>query len=255
MNKPYSVFLVDDETKSCDILTALLNKNFNHLHIAGKAHSVDEAYPAILKAKPDLVFLDVEMPYGNGFDLLQKFNGKIDFQVIFVTAYDQYAIKAIRFSALDYLLKPVNEDELIIAVNKYIALTSANYQTESLTLLLAQLQKPEHLKRIAIPSSKGLIMLNLSDIIYLQAEGSYTKIHTSVSNNNTITIPHTLKEYEDMLDDSGFFRVHHSALINLQHVSSYIKGRGGQVVMSNNDVIEVAQRKREELIQLLLKMS
>ena len=189
------------------------------------------------------------MPYGNGFDLLQKFK-EINFEVVFITAYDQYAMKAIRFAALDYLLKPVDEKELAEAVQKATVQLQHKNQQQLVELLLKNMEQNKTMNRIALPTLNGLRIIDFDSIVYLSADGNYTNFH--LLDKETITICRTLKEYEDLLDSNTFFRSHHSYLINLKHVKEYRKGRGGFLIMKTGNQIDVSQRKRDELLEKLM---
>src|SRR5689334_1194007 len=240
--------IVDDEPKNVKILKALLNEYCPEVKIIGEASSADEAETVINERKPDLVFLDVEMPYGNAFDLLDKLK-PVDFEIIFVTAFDDYTLKAFRYSALDYLLKPVNIDELKVAVDK--ASSQKNLKNINLQLnnLLFNLHKnSDSPARIAITSQDGFSFVSINEIIRCEAKGNYTYIFTS--NNHRHISSRNIKAYEDMLPSSIFFRIHHSHIINLGFVKRYHKGRGGTVEMEDGTMIEVATRRKNEFLAL-----
>ena len=241
--------IVDDEEKGRLTLKNVIDKHCSIVQIIDLCNSVDTAIQSIEKLEPDLVFLDIEMPFQNGFALLEKFN-KPNFDVIFITAYDHYAIKAIRYSALDYLLKPVDTDELKEAVAK-IELKKKNTlpQMPDFELLLSNLKLKGNSAKIAVPTFDGLQMLNSTEIIKCTANESYTEI--VLSGGKKIMVSRILKEYEDLLSDFNFFRVHNSCLINLAHVNKYIKGDGGYVVMSDGESVEVSRRKKNELLNKL----
>ncbi len=244
-----NAIIVDDESKSRATLNSLLEKHCKQIKVLSLADSVDNALLAIEKYEPDLVFLDIEMPFGNGFTLLEKIKNP-PFEIIFVTAYDHYAIKAIKFSALDYLLKPIDVDDLISAINKIEnKQKSASKSNESIELLISNLKLKGKSAKIAIPTFEGLQMLKAEDIIKCTAQESYTQI-TLVDGSKHL-VSRILKEYEDLLSDYNFFRVHHSCLINLSHVVKYIKGDGGYVVMSDGESVEVSRRKKNELLATL----
>lgn len=243
--------IVDDEKKSRVILARLIETYCSTIKIMELCDSVDAAIKAIKKFDPDLVFLDIEMPFENGFALLEKIK-PTTFQVIFITAYDHYAIKAIKYSALDYLLKPVDSDELIVAVDKMEALINTKpIQFPDFEVLLSNLKKGGRAK-IAVPTFDGLRMIYVEEIIRCIADESYTEI--ILSNGDKVTVSRILKDYEDLLADLNFFRVHNSCLINLAHVSKYVKGDGGNVIMTNGESVEVARRKKNELLHRLTKV-
>lgn len=241
--------IVDDEAKSRATLKALVERHCPNVSIVAMAASVVEALAEIEKHQPGVVFLDIEMPFSSGFTLLEEIKNP-GFEIIFTTAYDQYAIKAIKFSALDYLLKPIDIDELIKAVNK---IEPGNEKKESrqpdFELLLSNLKLKGNSAKIAVPTFDGLQMLDAKDIIKCTADESYT--HITLFNGAKLTVSRILKEYEDLLSDLNFFRVHNSCLINLAHVVKYVKGEGGQVVMSDGETVEVSRRKKNELLSRL----
>ncbi|MBC7864879.1 MAG: response regulator transcription factor [Bacteroidia bacterium] len=241
--------IVDDEAKSRTTLSALLTRHCTNVTVVQMADSVETALIAIEKNKPDVVFLDIEMPFASGFTLLEKIKNP-DFGIIFCTAYDAYAIKAIKFSALDYLLKPVDVDELIAAVNKIEEKQkSTKRQTPDFELLLSNLKQKNNAGKIAVPTFDGLQMISVAEIIKCTASESYTQI--SLQNGTKIMVSRILKEYDDLLSEMNFFRVHNSCLINLAHVSKYVKGDGGYVVMTDGESVEVSRRKKAELLERL----
>ena len=189
------------------------------------------------------------MPHLSGFDLLQQI-APISFEVIFVTAHDHYAIKAIRFSALDYLLKPVDVDDLMQAVRKVqerLQQKRSNYQYQS---VVHNMQfKPGRIERLAVPSFEGIDFFSLNDIIYCQADGNYTTLH--LINHEKKLISKNLKDFESLLKESNFCRVHHSSLINMRHVQKYIKGEGGYIILTDNHHVDISRRKKEEFISML----
>ncbi len=241
--------IVDDEEKGRLTLKNLISKNCPGIELADLCDSVETATESILKHEPDLVFLDIEMPFQNGFSLLEKFK-KPEFDVIFTTAYDHYAIKAIKYSAMDYLLKPIDTDELKSAVSK-IEQKNKNVipQLPDFELLLSNLKLKGNSAKIAVPTFEGLQMINSTEIIKCTANESYTEI--VLSNGKKIMVSRILKEYEDLLSDFNFFRVHNSCLINLSHVNKYVKGDGGYVVMSDGESVEVSRRKKNDLLNKL----
>lgn len=241
--------IVDDELGARESLSKLIEKNCKNIEIIAKADSMKTALEAINSLQPDLVFLDIEMPKGNAFDLLEQFK-EINFDIIFTTAYDHYAIKAIKFSALDYILKPIDVEELVAAVSKY-----ENKKKEKGTLntqfktLLSNVKPNTKLKKVGIPDGDGLIFVNLSDIIRCDSDGNYT--YFILINGKKIVASRTLGEYETMFSDENFFRVHRSHLINLEHVKKYIKGEGGYVIMSDNSQVEVSRRNKADFLEKL----
>ena len=242
-----SALIVDDEKMNRDCLKKLLSEYCPSVKVMGEAASVDEALLFLTKQHPQLVFLDVEMPNGSGFDLLRQI-GEIDFKIIFVTAHSHYAIKAIRFSAVDYLLKPVDTDDLIDAVKKASEETHVNHQAQYKGLL--NNLNNTGTQKLAIPIKDGFVFLAPEDIIRLQADGTYTHIFT---NGEKYTGTKNIKEYEQLLADKNFFRSHNSHLINLKHVKKFSRVDGYFVQMSDSSVAEISRRKKEEFIEMMSK--
>ena len=244
--------LIDDESKARENLRILLQKYCkSDIELIGESENVENGYKDILTSKPDLVFLDIEMGKGTGFDLLGKFDN-YPFKVIFVTAYDQYAIKAIKFSALDYLLKPVMIKDLVEAVNK--AKTAVNYDKDGqFRALFDVIRKPnQKTNRIAIPVQDGYKLVPVDQIMFCQAQKEYTFIN--LVNGETICSSLNLGEYEDLLHDYDFFRVHHSYIINRQHIQRYIRGEGGEIIIKNDQHIPVSRRKKEDFLAWLTQI-
>ena len=237
--------IVDDEKKGRDSLQRLLEEYCSEVNVIGQADSVESAHQFILKNKPDLVFLDVEMPQGSGFELLKRFE-KINFKTIFVTAHQHYAIKAIKFSAVDYLLKPVDVDELLAAVHHANETNHHNHHLHYTGLL----ENMENSKagKIAIPVKDGVAFINPLDIIRFQADGTYTHIYTKT---DKYIATKNIKEYEDLLHELNFFRAHNSHLINLKHVKHFSRVDGYFAQMSDGSTVEVARRKKEQFLHLM----
>jgi two-component system LytT family response regulator len=244
-----NTILIDDEVTGLESLKLSIEKYCPDIAVKGAFKSPQLGLAGIRKIKPDLVFLDVQMPQMSGFDVLQQAS-PINFDVIFVSAYDQYAIKAIRFSALDYLLKPVDVDELIHAVRKAkdrVNKKSSIYQYQS---VLNNIQlKSGKIEKLAVPTADGIDFFETRDIIYCKADGSYTVI--MLKNNQRVFVCKNLIDFENLLIDSGFCRVHHSHLINLSHVQKYVKGEGGYVILTDNHHVDISRRKKEEFLALL----
>lgn len=239
--------LIDDDDSNLSALSEKLSRHCPQIDIIDRCDNAPDGMKTIESHKPDIVFLDIEMPVMNGFVMLQQLNYK-NFELIFVTAYDHYAIKAIRYSALDYLVKPVEIEELKSAVLKAEANRSNRSSNLQLDLLLEQLHKKE-LKRITIPTADGLQFINLEDIIYLQASNNYTNIYHCTKNK--LLVSRTLKDFEEILPAETFLRIHHSSIINKNYVEKYIRGDGGQVVMRNGNVLDVSKRKKSEFLQAI----
>ncbi|MBL0183487.1 MAG: response regulator transcription factor [Chitinophagaceae bacterium] len=243
-----TAIIIDDEAKGRLALRQKLNSYCPNVNILAEAVDGIEALAAIEKLHPQLIFLDIEMPKMNGFEMLNNIKEK-KFQIIFTTAYDQYAIKAIKYAAFDYLLKPVDIEELKTAVSR--ADNSENQQTKKQIELLQQnMEHPKkQLNKLAIPTLEGLLFFDINDIIHLEANSNYTFIH--FSGNPKITASKTLKEFEEILPESIFFRTHHSHLINLNYIKKYIKGDGGQIEMQDGTYIDVSRRKKEEFLKAI----
>jgi len=238
--------IVDDEPNNIDTLHQLLVKYCPQVTIAGTADSVTKAKEVITGIKPDLVFLDIEMPYGNAFELLNSLP-LIEFEIIFVTAFGNYAIEAIKFSALDYLLKPVNIKELQAGVQKAAERIQFKNISQKLANLFYNLNntKPS-LQKIALPTLDGLIFVNVKDLVWLEARGSYTCVY--LCTQQRIMVSRTLKEFEDVLPEDNFSRIHQSYVINHNFIRKYNRGRGGTIEMEDGTVIEVSMRKKDEFL-------
>lgn len=245
----FTAIIIDDETSSRNSLRQKLTNHCTEIEIIGECENGEAGIKMLTNKKPDIVFLDVEMPRMNGFTMLQQLPQK-NFEVIFITAYDHYAIKAIKFSALDYLVKPVAIEDLKTAIEKAAQKRKQSQGNERLELLLENLMTyNKELHRIAIPSMEGLQFVETGHIIYLEANSNYTCFY--LINNTKITVAKTLKDFEELLPTSIFMRIHHSYIINKNLVKKYIKGEGGQVVMCNDTVLDVARRKKEEFMRVM----
>jgi two-component system LytT family response regulator len=240
--------IVDDEPFCCEALDALLNRYCPQVKVVGICYSGREALQEIQEQQPQLLFLDIEMPQMNGFELLQKIPDP-EFDLIFTTSYDQYAIKAIRFSALDYLLKPIDRDELQAAVHK---VTGRNHPplARQLELLIHKMNLPaSQINKVALPTMEGLQMVPVDSIISCEADSNYTIV--ILKNKQKIVVSRTLKDIEEILEDYSFFRIHHSYLVNINEINKYVKGEGGYVVMSDASTIDVSRSKKEFLLKRL----
>jgi two-component system, LytTR family, response regulator len=243
--------LVDDEIGSLKVLERLLKECCAEVSIVGRADGVDTAFQLIQETKPDLLFLDIEMTQGNAFDLLNRLQ-PISLQVIFVTAFDNYAVRAFKFSAVDYLLKPVDMDDLRRAVDKVLAKSDHKDFSHQMKVLLQNVETLQaSQQKIGIPTLAGLQFVAIRDIIRFEAKGSYTTIF--LVEGEEVVATRNIREYEELLPAGTFCRIHNSHIINLQRMKKYYKGRGGYVVMEDDSSIEVATRRREEFLQRLLK--
>ncbi|MEM9076371.1 MAG: LytTR family DNA-binding domain-containing protein [Bacteroidota bacterium] len=244
-----SAIIVDDEQHCIDRLLKLLEEHSEVLHVIGTRGSVEEAQKFIESENPDIVFLDVHLNDKTGFDVLTQLK-EVNFEVVFTTAFDNYAIRAFKFSALDYLLKPLDPKDLKASIERTIAHNKLKTTSQRVETLLYNLCKNIHQdKRLAVPTLEGLIMIDIKNIVYLQSDANYTHIHILPSKK--ITAPKTLKYFEDVLDEHLFFRIHKSHLVNLSFINSYLKGKGGYVVLSDGTKLEVAVRRKEELLKKL----
>ena len=243
--------IVDDEIDSIRVLQRLLETACPNVEIVGKADGVETGLLMIQINRPDLVFLDIEMTQGNAFDLLNQLQ-PLNFRVIFVTAFDNYALRAFKYSAVDYLLKPVDMDDLRNAVERVSSELLEKSMVEKMQVLLENVSTLQlSRQKIAIPTINGLIFVAIEDIIRLEAKGSYTIIY--LANKEQVMATRNIKEYEDLLPEVIFCRVHNSHIINLQNIQKYNKGRGGYITMEDGSSIEVASRRREEFLRRLLK--
>jgi len=255
-----STIIVDDESKSCKFLNNLVHQYCPDLEVMGTANTVEEAIPLIGKHNPDLLFLDIQLNGRNGFDLLDVIKNN-EIQVIFTTAYEQYAAKAFRYSAQDYLLKPINIEELKDAVHKIKVLLEERKYENVLKNVANSFQNlntnQTTEKSIGLSTLSGFLFIKIKDILYCKAEGNYCEIFLC-SDNKTELVTKTLKEFEILLANHSFFRIHRSYLINLRHLRSYLRtqatdnfdGDGGSIIMNNNTKLPVSRDKRKHLLEL-----
>lgn len=240
--------IVDDEPYSCEALVTLLERYCPDVKVLDICYSAASALQSINEQKPQILFLDIEMPQMNGFELLEKLP-EIDFALIFTTSYDQYAIKAIRFSALDYLLKPIDWEELKKAVQKAVN-SMKHLLPQQIEVLLQKLNHPTiAVNKIAIPTMEGLQMIFVESIISCASDRNYTVLH--LKTRQKIIASRTLKEIEEMLEGYSFARVHHSHLVNLNEVDKYIRGEGGYLLMSDGTTVDVSRSRKEILLKRL----
>lgn len=243
--------IVDDEQHCIDRLAALLKQYYaGTIELVSTVLSVKEGIKAIKEQQPDLVFLDVQIHDRTGFDLLREC-GAINFKVIFTTAYDKFAIQAIKFSAIGYLLKPIDEDDLREAINK-LKEVSAEQTKLMAGVIENNLQQPAKKKRLTIPTGNELLFLNIEDIIRCHSDVNYTTIFKN--DKQKIVVAKTLKEFEEMLSDQDFFRVHNSDLINLHYIKSYNKGKGGSVLLTDGTELEVSTRRKEDFLKRMAEL-
>ncbi|MCB0571188.1 MAG: response regulator transcription factor [Phaeodactylibacter sp.] len=242
--------IVDDELYCTELLSALLAKHCPEVEVLAEYNDPQMAAEAIIREPPDLLFLDIEMPRLNGFDLLERVR-PITFQVVFTTAYNQYALRAIKISALDYLLKPIDAEELAEAVIKARARLHAP-DWNQFELMERSRQGDGPLQTIALSTLEGLHFVEVAEIIYCQSEGSYTQLHFLDGESMLISKP--IKDVTELLAPAGFLRVHNSYLINLSHIRKYIRGEGGEIVMKNGHHVPVARSKKAEFLERIAKL-
>ena len=241
--------IIDDEPNSWETLELMLKPYEHDLEILDSCGNQQEAIKSIQKYQPDLIFLDIEMPGMSGFEMLQKIS-PLNFDVVFTTAYDRYAINAIRVSALDYLLKPIDTDELRSVVIRCKEKNRRKISPQQFEILFNHItHKNFQTSNIALPTLDGLLFIKTNNIIRCEANGSYTKFF--LNNKETILVSRNLKEFEEVLPKSEFFRIHESHIINLPFVKKYIKGDGGQVILNDGSVLDVARRRKEEFLKCI----
>lgn len=248
-----TALLIDDDINLRNGMKAMLAMYAPDINILGEADSVKSGIQAIETHQPDVIFLDIQLGDGTGFDILEQLTqkkGKLSSHVVFITAHEQFAVKAFRFSALDYLLKPVDPEELRKVIEKIKKVLANNDSYAHIDLLLENIRKKvDKFRRIALSTSDGIHLFEVSDIIRLESQDNYTRFH--IKDHKPVLIAKTLKEYEDLLSEQGFERIHQSHLINLAYLKSYIKKDGGYAVMADNSNLPISQRKKERLQELL----
>lgn len=237
--------IVDDEQHCINHIQKLISDYEHKLKVIATCNTVDDALIQAQALQPDLVFLDIEINNKTGFDFLEQI-GTYNFKVIFTTAFNNYAIKAFKYSALDYLLKPIDKDDFKNSIERLENNINASENGLQIKMLLDNLQKEDKKRSIRIPTSNGFEILEIIDIIHCEADTSYTHIHTK---NNSILVSKPLKYFEELLSDANFFRIHNSSLINIDHVKKYTKGKGGYVTMSNNASLDVSTRRKEDFLK------
>jgi len=243
-----NAIIIDDERHSCDALKMLLEKCCPQVLVTAICNSGVEGIKKIDELKPQLVFLDIEMPHMNGFQMLEQLT-TINFEIIFTTSYDQYAITAFKFSALDYLLKPVDREELQKAVQK-VSNKITPPVSQQLEILLQKINQPTlAVQRIALPTMQGLEFVPVESIISCSSNNNYTEFF--LTGKKKLLVSRTLKEVEDMLADHAFIRVHHSHIVNLNAITRYVKGEGGYLVMQGDSTVDVSRSRKDLLLRKL----
>lgn len=240
--------IVDDEQNALEMMEWLIKTYTPQVQVLAMCNSAEQGIEAINKYKPDIVFLDIEMPKMNGFDMLEQLD-PLFFEVVFCTAYDQFALKAFKYSALNYLLKPVDPDDLKATIKRLEDKKSIPTR-EQLTLLLQNIQsRDKHTpQRIALTTNDGLIFVATSDIIYCEAESNYTNV--ILANGKKILVSKVLKEIDEALSGADFYRVHSSYLININHIKKFVRSDGGYIIMDNEANINISRSRRQEFMEL-----
>jgi two-component system, LytTR family, response regulator len=249
MTDTLKAILIDDELSSLQNLGQKIREFCPEIQVLASSQKPEEAIFLIRHHLPDVIFLDIEMPRVSGFRMLEEL-GEVQPEIIFTTAYNHYAIDAIRISAFDYLVKPISVDDLQNAVNRLLAQHQRQVQ-EKLSILKKGLQGSKSQEdRIAIPTGEGMEFIQIKSIVRIESSSNYSRLY--LAGGQSLLVTRLLKDFEEMLMPYRFYRVHHSHLINISLVKKYIRGEGGQVVMQNGDVIDVARRKKEEFLKLIV---
>ena len=245
--KKYTALIVDDEKVAREILTSYLQKYCTQIDIIGEAENIMVAKDLIAKKKPDILFLDIEMPFGNAFDLLEELSS-VDFEIIFVTAFNEYALQALNMSAVHYLLKPIDIDDLLAATEKAVANIDDKSQVSNAKILIENLKNIEPSNRkVVLPELNGFSVRKVHEILYCTAQENFTQFH--FTDKTTALICRKLKHYEKLLTSIGFCRILRSTLVNLDYVKKYVKGRGGQVILENGTTLDVSESRKSALVQ------
>ena len=247
MSKTLRVLIADDEKSSRDLIENYVTRYCKDLEIIAKAEDARQAVSLINEHKPDLVFLDVEMPFGNAFDVLEQ-TTEVDYHTIFITAYSDYAIKALNYSAAYYILKPISIEELVSAVDK-VKEISADDNFSELKKVLQQNLGAEGIQRIVLPNQNGFEIVNASDIIRISGSGNYSDLY--LKNGSKKTVSKILKYFDNLEENDNFMRIHKSHIINTDYISAYKKGRGGSLIMSDGQEVEVSASKKVDLMKAL----
>jgi two-component system LytT family response regulator len=242
--------LVEDERKSLMTLETLLQRYCPEVEVVGTARSVEEAITVLHKEDPQLVFLDIAMPDGDAFDLLNRF-GKVNFEIIFITAYNDYALKAFEFSALHYLLKPINYTDLQSAVHRYLRVRPDNHMQTRLDILSSSLNN--QYDRISLPSNDGLVIVSIHEIIRIEAASNYSLVY--LLTGESIVVSKAVSQFEEILQGLHFARIHNTHLINLKYLKRYQRGQGGMVTLTDGSQIAVSKSRKNQFLDLLKELS
>ncbi|MEL7586477.1 MAG: LytTR family DNA-binding domain-containing protein [Prolixibacteraceae bacterium] len=243
-----TAILIDDEQHAIDRLTSLLRPYRNDIRILNTFGTVDEAVKGITELNPDVIFLDVQLHDRTGFEVLKEVPDT-GFSLIFTTAFEQYAVQAFKFSALDYLLKPIDGEEFSKAIRKVVQKSENEQLSQKIRVLLSNLPEGNKPKRISVPTLDGYIFLEISDIVRCQSDVNYTHIFTR--SRQRYIASKTLKHFEELLAACNFFRIHNSHLINLEYIKRYTKGKGGYVTLTDGSTLEVSMRRKEEFLKMV----
>lgn len=247
MRTDIKVVIIDDEAHGVESVKSFITGNYPSFNILGTADSVKTAVELLSKVEADLVFMDIELPDGSGFDILEKLS-KRDFDVIFVTAFNQYAIKAFKYSAIDYLLKPFDYNDMDAAVKKIINRGATNNKHEEQFNALLQNSKLDKPEKIVLATAESIEFVNVKDIIHIQSDGNYSTLH--IKGRNNLMVSKNLGEFENMLEDFAFFRTHQSHLVNLNFVQKVSRFDGG-VIMEGGSVAILSRRKRNQFLEAM----
>lgn len=243
-----SVVVIDDEPKARETIINILVLSNSNIKIIGEASDVSSAFDLINRVNPDLVLLDINLSDGNGFDLIKRFD-QINFKVIFITAHEEYAIKAFRISALDYILKPVSAGHLLNAIDKACNHIKREDTELKFAAFLSNLDK---IRKIVLKTSESIHIININDIVRCEADVNYTTFY--LLNGEKLLVSKTLKEYAELLEPTGFYRTHQSHLVNIEHISRYDRMEGGHLVMMDDSIVPVSTRKKEDLFKLFERL-
>lgn len=243
-----SIVVIDDETRARETIIDILALSNTDLEIVGQADSVKNGFELINEKKPNLVLLDINLVDGTGFDILKKF-GRIDFKIIFITAHEEYAVQAFKFSAVDYILKPIVAGELLCAIDRALKAIIKEDTELKLGALLSNLDK---VKKIVLKTAESIHLVNIKNIIRCEADVNYTNFY--LDNTEKLLVSRTLKEFAELLEPAGFFRTHQSHLVNADHIIRFDKTEGGHLVMADESIVPVSSRKRESLFRAFERM-
>jgi two-component system LytT family response regulator len=243
--------IIDDEIDAVNSIELIINEYCNNVIVVGKAYSASEGKNIILSEKPDLVLLDIEMPRGNGFDMLEMIPNR-DFDIIFITAYNNWAIKAFKYNAIDYVLKPIDIDDFVSAVKK-VEKTNTNTSKSDIDKYKELLNDISNktLNKIAISTSEGIEYIDIERIIRFEGDGSYSKVY--IKDQQYILVSKNLKEFQELLEDKNFFRTHNSHFINLGFVKKYVMKDGGHIEMKDSSIVPISRRKKEAFVEVMEK--